>query len=159
MALTAENFVDVATAAGRADRSERQIRRWCKDKKLVHRIEKGAYLIDPKSLEQLVSGPPGEASANEDAKSDTGGGLGSESNSNCGPKPDVDSDADIRTSTEDLDRTSDVDKNIALGIPTDIAAVSEKLRTSQEAMFETANLLLQRLCFEQRRNRSIEGRL
>jgi hypothetical protein len=164
MTLTTRD-IDVATAAERADRSERQIRRWCKSGKLIYRMEKGAYLIDPISLEQLISETLEQTVSDEDALSDNGRNLEPETLSPSTPEQDTQPDADIRTSPADV-RTSDIDEDIAPGMPPDITALSKNLRavkqalhSSEEAMSDTADLLFQYLCFETRRNRDIEGRL
>lgn len=158
-----DSWLDVASSARLAGKSERQIRRWCEAGKLVHRMEKGAYLIEPASLEKLIAETSREEYDGGDAVSDDADGSRAESPSPSAPEPDPPSEADIPQSFPKANRTSDMDEDIT---PADIAALSEKLRTSkqtlqksQEAMSETADLLFQRLCFENRRNRDMEGRL
>ena len=155
--MAGENWLDVATAAAQAGKSERQIRRWCESSKLDHRMEKGAYLIDPTSLEQLISETLREKSSTENVMSDNGNSPKSENLSPSAAKLDALPDEDIRTSCADVREDS---------MPTNLSVLFDKLRTSeqavrvsQDALFSTADLLFQRLRFEYRRNRSIENGL
>jgi len=162
IALSGENWPNVAEAARRSGKSERHIRRWCESGKLAHRKDGKAYFIDPDSLEQLIS----ETSSTEDTKSDKDQ---SENLSNPVAGSDAEADADIRTFPADINRTSDIGEDIKRILPdisTDIKILSKKLRTSiksvqisQDAMSDVADQLFQHLCFQYHRNRDVESRL
>lgn len=148
IALSGENWPNVAEAAARSGKTDRHIRRLCESGKLDHRKDGKSYLIDPASLEQLVS----ETSSPKDSKSAKDR---SESLTSSVAGSDTEPVEDTRPPA-DKDRTSDI-------LPTDIKALSHQLqtsiqtvRTSQETMSEVTGQLLQRLHFEYVRNRGIE---
>lgn len=156
IALSGDNWPDVAETAARIGRSERQTRRLCEDGKLAHRKDGKAYFIDPASVEQFIS----EASRKPLPAEDMSDSPDPESSSRPVSVAEAEPDADIRTLTPDANRSSDTDADT----PTDIETLSIQLRssiqavrTSHESMSDIAEQVFQHLAFEYRRNRDIEG--
>ena len=71
---------------------------------------------------------------------------------------DTQPEADTRPSPADMDEDMEMQTDI-IALSENLRAVKQAIRSSEEAMSDTADLLFLHLCFETRRNRDIESRL
>lgn len=173
--MAEEKWVKTEEAAARLGKTDRQIRRYCREQLLVCKKEGRQILVEAGSVERLKMkpSPPDagespkdvrEAADTDIAVSDVREGEHVRQD-NEGEPEGVQKALDGEMPEPDIvgQRTPD---NGDADMPADIAALSAQLQASvqavgksHEAMSDTADQLFQRLVFEHRRNRDMERRL
>lgn len=158
IALAGEGLLDVPAAAGRAEVSERQMRRWCESGKVVCHLDNGAYWIEPASLAQLISSRSRKKSRRKDTVS--GDGRDSEPESELPPSsepgPNLKSDMDLSDGQDAEPDGRKAERTRHKGVPK--MSVEEPADSAVDG-HEDMDSLKRRLHFEQARNELIQARL
>lgn len=167
-----EQWLTTEEAGRRLGKTDRQVRRDCHNNILNCRRDGKQLLVDAESIEALMQkqmSDPKECPQEDVRETPKNEDVSDVREILCEEVPD--SVAGTLISTPDKEGAGTLqawttEEDSAQEMPTDISALSEKLRTSklnlqqsQEAVLGTADLLFQRLCFEYGRNRDIEERL
>lgn len=156
--MAGENWLSSAEAAARSGKTPRHITRLCEQGKLTHRMENGAYQIDPASLEQLISSPPRRASRKRRDMSENGHNPKSETESSSTSEPEPDLKADMGLS--DVQDAESVVRNTICNRDRDVLKVYiEEPAISDIEGHEDMNSLKRSLRFEQARNELMQARL